>query len=122
MKKKDKFTFRCQSCGGQSPKWMGRCLECGAWETLVEERIISGVSQKKKSSFLPEPVPIDSVAVEETDRIKTGIAEFDRVLGGGLVDGSLILIGGDCRYCQNYPRPVKNVSMCPEKSLSGSFP
>ena len=95
MKKKDKFTFRCQACGGQSPKWMGRCLECGAWETLVEERIISGVSQKKKSSFLPEPVPIDSVAVEETDRIKTGIAEFDRVLGGGLVDGSLILIGGD---------------------------
>jgi len=95
MKKKDKFTFRCQSCGGQFPKWMGRCLECGAWDTLVEERIVAGVSKKKKSSFLPEPVPIDSVVVEETDRIKTGIAEFDRVLGGGLVDGSLILIGGD---------------------------
>jgi len=74
---------------------MGRCLECGAWDTLVEERIVAGVSKKKKSSFLPEPVPIDSVVVEETDRIKTGIAEFDRVLGGGLVDGSLILIGGD---------------------------
>ena len=95
MKKKEKFIFRCQSCGGQAPKWMGRCPECGAWDTLVEERIISGVMKKKKSSFLAEPVPIDSVAVEESDRIKTGIAEFDRVLGGGLVDGSLILIGGD---------------------------
>lgn len=95
MKKKDILTFRCQACGAQFPKWMGRCLECGDWDSLVEERIMSGVSKKKKSSFLPEPVPIDSVVVEETDRIKTDIAEFDRVLGGGLVDGSLILIGGD---------------------------
>jgi len=95
LKKKDKFTFRCQSCGGQTPKWMGRCPEFGAWDTLLEERILSGVLKKKKSSFLPQPVPIDSVAVEKSDRIKTGIAEFDRVLGGGLVDGSLILIGGD---------------------------
>ncbi|WP_457552660.1 DNA repair protein RadA [Desulfobacula sp.] len=95
MTKKDKFTFRCQSCGGQTPKWMGRCPDCGAWETLVEERIISGVFKKKKSSFLPEPVLIDSVEVKETDRIKTGVGEFDRVLGGGMVDGSLILIGGD---------------------------
>jgi len=95
VKKKEKFTFRCQSCGGQTPKWMGRCPECGAWDTLLEERTSTGVLKKKKSSFLSEPVPIDSVAVEDSDRIKTGIAEFDRVLGGGLVDGSLILIGGD---------------------------
>ena len=59
----------------------------------MEERFIAGVSKKKKSSFLPEPVLIDSVAVEESDRIKTGIAEFDRVLGGGLVDGSLPGLG-----------------------------
>ncbi|WP_299983241.1 DNA repair protein RadA [Desulfobacula sp.] len=95
MKKKDKFTFRCQSCGGQAPKWMGKCPDCGAWDTLVEERIISGVFKKKKSSFLPEPVLLDSVEVEESDRIKTGVGEFDRVLGGGIVDGTLILIGGD---------------------------
>ena len=95
MKKKDKFIFRCQSCGGQTPKWMGKCPDCGAWDTLVEERISSGVLKKKKSSFLPEPVLIDSVKVEETDRVKTGMAEFDRVLGGGIVEGSLILIGGD---------------------------
>ena len=95
MKKKEKFTFRCQSCGAQTPKWMGRCPDCGAWDTLLEERVLSGVLKKGKSSFLSEPVSIDAVAVEETDRIQTGMAEFDRVLGGGLVDGSLILIGGD---------------------------
>ena len=95
MKKKDKFVFRCQACGGQTPKWMGKCPECDAWDTLVEERIILGGGKKKKDAFLPEPVPIGSIQVSESDRIKTGIAEFDRVLGGGLVDGSLILIGGD---------------------------
>ncbi|MCP3875915.1 MAG: DNA repair protein RadA [Desulfobacteraceae bacterium] len=95
MKKKDKFTFRCQSCGGQAPKWMGKCLDCGAWDTLVEERIISGGSNKTKSSFFPEPVLIDSIEVEESDRLQTGIKEFDRALGGGIVEGSLILIGGD---------------------------
>ena len=93
--KRDKFIFRCQSCGGQAPKWMGKCPDCGAWDTLVEERISSGVLKKKKSSFLPEPVLLDSVEAEETDRIKTGVGEFDRVLGGGIVDGTLILIGGD---------------------------
>jgi len=95
MQKKDKFIFRCQSCGGQAPKWMGKCPDCGVWDTLVEERISSGVLKKKKSSFLPEPVLLDSVEVKETDRIKTGVGEFDRVLGGGIVDGTLILIGGD---------------------------
>ena len=95
MKKKDKLIFRCQSCGAGTPKWMGQCPECSDWDTLIEERAVSGVLKKKRSSFLPEPVPIDSVKVEETDRIKTGLAEFDRVLGGGLVEGSLVLIGGD---------------------------
>jgi len=74
---------------------MGKCPDCGAWDTLVEERILSGALKKTTSSFLPEPVLIDSVTVKESDRIKTGVAEFDRVLGGGIVDGSLILIGGD---------------------------
>ena len=95
MNKKEKFRFKCQSCGGQTPKWMGQCPECGSWDTLIEERVSSGVLKKKKSSFLPEPVLIDSVSVKESDRINTGVAEFDRVLGGGIVDGSLILIGGD---------------------------
>ncbi len=95
MKKKDKFIFRCQSCGGQAPKWMGKCPECGDWDTLIEERLISGMTKKKGAAFLPEPVPIDSVEVTSTSRVKTGMDEFDRVLGGGIVDGSLVLIGGD---------------------------
>jgi len=74
---------------------MGQCPECGAWDTLVEERLIAGGSQKKKNAFIPQPVPIGSIDVKESDRIQTGLAEFDRVLGGGIVDGSLILIGGD---------------------------
>jgi DNA repair protein RadA/Sms len=74
---------------------MGQCPDCGAWDTLVEERIASGALKKRTASFLPEPVLIDSVETTKTDRIKTGMAEFDRVLGGGIVDGSLTLIGGD---------------------------
>ncbi len=95
MKKKDKFTFLCQSCGAQTPKWMGRCPDCGAWDTLTEEKIVSTGPGKARASFVPRPVPIDSVDVTEAQRLRTGIAEFDRVLGGGIVDGSLILIGGD---------------------------
>ncbi len=95
MKKKDQTIFRCQACGAHTPKWMGRCPECGGWDTLSEEQVLTGVAKKRTASFLPEPVRIDSVSAEETDRIQTGISEFDRVLGGGIVDGSLILIGGD---------------------------
>ena len=95
LKKKDKFTFLCQSCGAQTPKWMGRCPDCGAWDTLTEEKIISTGPGKARASFVPRPVPIDSVDVTESQRLRTGITEFDRVLGGGIVDGSLILIGGD---------------------------
>ncbi len=95
MKKKDKFTFLCQACGCQTPKWMGRCPECGAWDTLVEEKIISAGSGKNRTLTAPRPVSINSVEVTETQRLMTGITEFDRVLGGGIVEGSLILIGGD---------------------------
>lgn len=95
MKKKEKLVFRCKSCGGQTPKWMGQCPECGQWDTLIEERQMPGRMKKANTAFLPEPVPIGSVDIKMTDRIKTGLAEFDRVLGGGIVDGSLILIGGD---------------------------
>ncbi len=97
MKKKYKVIYRCRACGVGIPKWMGQCPECGGWDTLAEERSVagSGVEKKKNASFLPEPVPIDSVRARETDRVKTGLKEFDRVLGGGVVEGSLILIGGD---------------------------
>ncbi|MBU1013190.1 MAG: AAA family ATPase, partial [Bacteroidetes bacterium] len=95
MKKKEKFTFLCQSCGCQTPKWMGRCPECGSWDTLVEEKILGAGSGKARMIPSSTPVSINSVEVTENNRLMTGISEFDRVLGGGIVDGSLILIGGD---------------------------
>ncbi len=95
MKKKEQTIFKCQACGAQAPKWMGRCPDCGTWDSLVEESVQKGVARKRTSSFLPEPVAINSVPATEADRIQTGMAEFDRVLGGGIVPGSLMLIGGD---------------------------
>ena len=98
MKKNTKTIFCCQSCGYQSPKWMGKCPDCGQWDTLVEEAFTAG-SSKSGIQGMPglqsEPVPIDSIKFENDERILTHIQEFDRVLGGGLVPGSLVLIGGD---------------------------
>ncbi|MEW5908661.1 MAG: DNA repair protein RadA, partial [Thermodesulfobacteriota bacterium] len=77
-------------------KWMGRCPECGQWDSFVEEIVRPEPKRgSAPSSFLNEPVPIDSITSEEFDRHLTRIHEFDRVLGGGLVSGSLVLIGGD---------------------------
>ena len=98
MKKNTKTIFCCQSCGYQSPKWMGKCPDCEQWDTLVEEAFTAG-SSKSGIQGMPglqsEPVPIDSIKFENEERILTHIQEFDRVLGGGLVPGSLVLIGGD---------------------------
>jgi len=94
MKKNTKTVFACQTCGYQTPKWMGKCPDCGQWDTFAEES-----QQPAASRGLPDmkvrPVPIDSIDLQLEDRIYTGIAEFDRVLGGGLVTGTLVLIGGD---------------------------
>lgn len=98
MKRNARMIFTCQECGYQSAKWMGKCPDCGKWDSFVEEASEKGTSSKIKSRFLleqNEPVPIDSVASENHQRLLTGILEFDRVLGGGLVYGSLVLIGGD---------------------------
>jgi len=98
LKKNTKTIFTCQSCGYQSPKWMGKCPDCSEWDSLVEE-VVARKPAKGKGGSGPaspsKPVPIDSVAVEDEFRLETGIAEFDRALGGGLVPGSLVLIGGD---------------------------
>ncbi len=98
MKRNARTIFICQECGYQSAKWMGKCPDCGKWDSFVEEASDKGTSSKIKSRFSleqNEPVPIDSVASEDHRRLLTGILEFDRVLGGGLVYGSLVLIGGD---------------------------
>ena len=95
-------TFICQQCGSQSPKWKGRCPDCGQWNSLVEEvEESSGSSSRAATRWMVSPTqgsdPVSLTAIQGTteDRFKTGIGEFDRVLGGGIVPGSMILIGGD---------------------------
>jgi DNA repair protein RadA/Sms len=98
MKKAPKTIFSCQSCGYQSPKWLGRCPDCGQWDSLVEEKQSSGPFSSVMTgvpTVSSQPIPIDAVEFESEERLTTGIQEFDRVLGGGLVPGTLVLIGGD---------------------------
>ncbi len=100
MSKIQQTKFVCQACGFESPKWLGRCPDCNEWASMVEQ-IVEPEPKKGKSagnSFvasLAPPSPITKVRSGETSRTKTEISEFDRVLGGGIVAGSLVLIGGD---------------------------
>ncbi len=92
-----KTVFTCQSCGYQSPKWVGKCPDCQKWNSFVEEDYSapsSGVNEHV-SLYKDEPVLLKDVQAREEERLKTGITELDRVLGGGIVAGSVILIGGD---------------------------
>ena len=97
MKKSVKTIFSCQSCGYQSPKWLGKCPDCGGWDGFVEERQATGArAVTRNAAVAPStPVPIDSIEIDHEQRLLTTIHEFDRVLGGGLVPGTLILVGGD---------------------------
>jgi len=93
--KKEKTVFACQSCGHQTPKWMGKCPECGQWHTLVEKRLAAGKARTLGGQAPAVPVAIDALEDFEDTRLSTAIGELDRVLGGGLVPGSVVLIGGD---------------------------
>lgn len=91
-----KTAFFCQDCGHQSPKWLGKCPACGVWNRFVEEEESLSISGKEADiAFNSYPLPINEIAAEEGDRMLTGIAEVDRVLGGGIVGGSVILVGGE---------------------------
>lgn len=94
MKSKGKRVFQCQSCGYTSPKWLGKCPDCGEWNSFIEE-VVESESLKRKFADISKPVAINSIEITVSDRLSTGIGELDRVLGGGIVRGSLILIGGD---------------------------
>lgn len=93
---KSKSIFVCQNCGAESPKWIGRCPACGEWNTYVEEIIqkatpaFPGLSKKSQ-----KPLVLNDIEPVKKNRLKTGSNEFDRLLGGGLVPGSLILLGGE---------------------------
>ncbi|MFH1481711.1 MAG: DNA repair protein RadA [Pseudomonadota bacterium] len=94
MKKRNRYIFVCQNCGYQSPKWLGRCPDCGKWNSLVEE-VSESEGRSGRGSVMGLPQPINAISLGPEFRFKTGIDEFDRTLGGGLVPGSLVLIGGD---------------------------
>ncbi len=87
----------CQACGHSSPRWLGRCPGCQGWNTLVEERVSAkpAAAGRQAVAEAPEVNWLDSVAEKDGVRVSTGIKEFDRVLGGGLVPGSFVLLGGD---------------------------
>lgn len=90
---KARTVWRCAQCGHAEPKWAGRCTGCGEYGTLTEEAASRSTAREPVSSV--RPVPLSAVTADAAARTSTGIAEFDRVLGGGLVRGSLVLIGGE---------------------------
>jgi len=93
---KTKTVYICSECGNEFLRWSGRCTNCGAWNSLIEETISTSKSQKKISKTkYTEPILIKDIPDNDCERIITGIEELDRTLGGGIVQGSLILIGGD---------------------------
>ena len=93
---KPKTLYSCTECGGQSPKWQGQCPQCGAWNTLVETLAAPAAARFENVAGTRSAVtPLASVTPRATSRIATGLEEFDRVLGNGLVPGGVILLGGD---------------------------
>ena len=93
---KTRTVFACAECGHQSPKWLGRCPECGAWNSFAEE--VVGPATKSRTPLTGElsvPTPLGQLDQNEGKRLTTGLSELDRVLGGGLVPGSVVLLGGD---------------------------
>jgi len=99
VKRKSKTAFICQACGYESPKWLGKCPDCGQWDSFAEEAEAAPAGGPARAMSRPgqraRPIPIDAVELADEERISTHIREFDRVLGGGLVNGTLVLIGGD---------------------------
>jgi DNA repair protein RadA/Sms len=95
MSKKPRSRFVCQSCGYVAPRWVGKCPECGEWNTVIEEALPDKEATRSTGRAAARPVFLSSVDRTEVSRIMTGIQELDRVLGGGLVPGSVVLVGGD---------------------------
>ncbi len=97
MAKKTTTVFVCNSCGYESGKWLGKCPACNEWNTFIEEKAITGTkgTTKEKNKPKGEIVKLNEVEKKPTTRIATGVGELDRVLGGGFVNGSLTLLGGE---------------------------
>ena len=94
---KIKSVYICSECGYESPKWYGKCPSCGEWNTMneeIKEKSSSAISKTRVSTYTP-PIQIREISTTDEIRYKTGLSELDRVLGGGIVKGSLVLLGGD---------------------------
>jgi len=87
--------FVCQKCGAQSPKWIGRCPECGEWNSMAETVLEVRAGEQKSRRKAVKPLRLSEIKKRKLERIKTGILEFDRVLGGGIVPGSVVLLAGE---------------------------
>lgn len=122
MLKNKKTVYFCQECGYESSKWMGQCPGCKAWNSFVEEVVTSkkstASSGSRGSDKRPEPVFLKDINLSEDERQTTSIGELDRVLGGGIVPGSLVLVGGDpgigkstllLQVCRNLAENKKDV-------------
>ena len=120
MAAKSKGTaYFCKECGYEASKWLGQCPGCREWNSFVEEPVVKkGTTVIKSSKQAEEPSKLKDILLETEDRTGTGIAELDRVLGGGLVAGSLVLVGGDpgigkstllLQVCKNLSGEGKNV-------------
>lgn len=95
MAKTKKSVFFCQNCGHEESKWLGQCPMCKEWNTFAEEKVTTIKSNTAKVQKEIQAVTLTSVSTEEDERMTTEFAELDRVLGGGIVPGSLVLVGGD---------------------------
>ena len=122
MAKAKKSVFFCQNCGHEESKWLGQCPMCKEWNSFVEECVTTSKTAAVKAAKEIHIVPLSEVKTENEERVTTEIKELDRVLGGGIVPGSLILVGGDpgigkstlllqiCRYQANSGKKVVYVS------------
>ena len=92
---KTRIKYICSNCGYESLKWLGKCPECDDWNTFTEEIIETSKRRVTTAKTTVSVAKLDEISADKKERIKTGIAEFDRVLGGGLMPGSVILLVGD---------------------------
>ena len=117
---KSKTAFFCRECGYESAKWSGQCPACKEWNTFIEEPVGAKTSKGRAASLHESaaPVTLKDISTEDADRTLTGFEEMDRVLGGGIVEGSLVLVGGDpgigkstllLQMCRNVSAAGKNV-------------
>jgi len=95
MSAKPKLVFFCKECGYESPKWLGKCPSCGAWNSFIEQPILTKTSGQKKQTDVKTPKRLNEIVADDTVRINSKSIELNRVLGGGIVAGSVVLIGGE---------------------------